>query len=119
MELSDKEVDLVRRLISDWGTDCPELSMSEIQPLAEKLGVWEPEVPPTPEEIKRREEFMKSPAGLAIAELFDRSNRQFAEDEAEKLMTKNYLSGVQWGEIGSDVKVRLPLGWLVTNGSKS
>lgn len=52
------------------------------------LGVFEPKLPPTAEELKRREEFAKSPTGIAMREMFELSNKYMAEIAAQGLLDR-------------------------------
>ena len=113
MELSDQEIELVRRLIQDLGSDCPDLSCDEIRPLAEKLGVWEPEKPLTPEQIKQREEWANSPYGKAMSEMLISANKHMAELVMQENPLLDALLDKKPGKIGSTLRIRLPNDYAV------
>ena len=112
MQLTPDEIEVVKKLIADHGSDSPSLESDELRPLAEKLGVWEPEVPPTAEELARREAFAQSPLGKQMIEMFARSAEWCAKEEAERLSERQFwesdaVNGYQWPE-GTLLRIRLP-----------
>lgn len=74
IELNDEELETLKELFNDWGSDCPYADCIKVRALAEKLDFWEPEQLPTEEELKLSEEFRNSPNGRLMTELFKQSN---------------------------------------------
>ena len=111
---TDDEIETIKELISDWGSDCPFANHERVRLLAEKLGVWEPEEPPTEEELARREAFRNSPLGILSRKLFAQSianavkfNSQWLNDL--KFVKSNDDGNYQWPvKIVSQLKIKLP-----------
>lgn len=69
MQFTDDEIETLKEILSDWGSDMPCADYAKVKALGVKIGVWEEEKPPTEEELKRREEFINSPYGLLMSKL--------------------------------------------------
>ena len=109
MNFTEAEIETVKSLLLDHGSDCPDMDSDALQALGEKLGVFQPIEPPTAEDLKRREEYANSPAGKMMRELFEATNRSLAQSMAEQIMTKSFFDGEQLGgKIGSTLRIRLP-----------
>jgi hypothetical protein len=111
MEFSEQEIETIKELLRDHGSDCPCADSSAIQALGEKLGVYEPEKPPTEEELKRREELANSPAGKMMRELINATNQAYAASLAEQITANSFFDGEQWE--GGRFRIKLPNDFLV------
>ena len=118
MQLTPDEIEVVKALISDHGSDCPALSCKELRPLAERLGVWEPELPPTAEELAQREAFAQSPLGKQMIEMFRQCAKSLAKMETERLLTKSFFDEPQW-KVGDTLRIRLPKEYIVKSIPRS
>lgn len=119
--LTDDEFETLRDLFSDHGSDCPYTDSDKLQALGEKLGILQPIPEPTPEELKRREEFRNSPYGLMMSELMKSANATMARMLIDQQRDSAFMSGEQWGKdakIGTTLKIRLPADYIVSNGPK-
>lgn len=99
MQFTDDEIETIKLLIDERGYDDPTSDFEKVWALGVKLGVREPVIPPTEEELKRREEFRNSPIGLKISELLSSSNQYLID------LDKQYSIDVLYGS------VRLPSGF--------
>ena len=115
--LSAEEIEIVRELISDWGSDCPALCSDRLRPLAEKLGMWEPELPPTPEELARREEFRNSPMGEKISEMFRRNNEHFVKSLLEHKTDCSFTKSDEDNNYQWPIRIRFPNDYVVSDDS--
>lgn len=106
MQLTDQDIETIKELLRDHGSDFPNADCAAVQALGEKLGVYEPELPPTAEELKRREEFVKSPMGIAMKEMFAVWNRYMAELAIIELMDGKFW--ISDAENGSTLRIKLP-----------
>lgn len=110
MQFTDDEIEIIKEVFSDWGSDCPSADYSKVHAIGVKLGVWEEEKPPTEEELRKRKEFQESPLGKQIQELFSRSN-DYMKKYADDVMRDNvFFSGEQW-PVGTTLKIKLPDDW--------
>jgi len=111
MQFTDDEIEIIKEVFSDWGSDMPCTDYDKVRGLGIKLGVWEEEKPPTEEELKRREEFRNSPYGLMISKLFSQTNDYFNKMAEELVDQKAFMDGEQWGdgaEIGTKLRIKFP-----------
>lgn len=105
MQLTDQDIETIKELLRDHGSDCPSADCAAVQALGEKLGVYEPELPPTAEELKRREERANSP----FAKLMKDAQRGLIESMGKQLLTKTLFDEPQVNvKIGSTLRIRLP-----------
>ncbi len=105
-ELTDDEFQTLKDIFDDWGNDCPYTDTKKRQALGEKLGIFEPIPEPTPEELKRREEFAEK-----MKPIMEASNYLL-----EGMIKKNIdiLYGKkEWSPIGTKLKIRLPNNYIV------
>lgn len=114
MQLNEQEIEIIKELIADHGSDCPYLDSDRLRPLAEKLGVWEPEKPLTEEELKRREEWANSPYGKIMSEMLTRVNKNIVDN----LLNNNmFYDDKLWNKkeykIGTTLKIRMPNNYQV------
>lgn len=86
MQFTDEELEIIKEVFSDWGSDCPSADYAKVKLLGVKLGVWEEEKPPTEEELKRREAYANSPEGIMMINLFKHTNLFFEKIAKEELM---------------------------------
>lgn len=105
MNFTEAEIETIKSLLLDHGSDCPDTDSDALQALGEKLGVYKPIEPPTAEELKRREELANSPAGKMMRELFEATNRNLAQSMADQIVDLSFFDGQQWGDT---LRVRLP-----------
>lgn len=110
MQFTNDEIETLKEILSDWGSDCPSADYAKVQAIGVKLGVWEKEKPPTEEELKRREEFVNSPLGRQIQETIKRSNDKMAEILLEQQKDYMFFAGEQW-PVGTVLKIKLPDDW--------
>lgn len=113
-DLSDEDVETIKEIISDWGSDCPVTDYKRVRLLAEKLGLWEPEPEPTPEELAEREAFRNSPFAIEMRRLFATANSYQERVAADLLKDSEFAgssnaSGVyQWPvKIETQLKIKL------------
>jgi len=112
MTFTDDEIETIKSLICEWGSDCPNTDSDKVQELKYKLSL---EKRPTPEEIAEQEErnliFRESPFAKQMAEILNNQN-SYMEKMAQDLTRDNaFFTGVQWGNkdlVGSALKIRLP-----------
>lgn len=114
MQFTDQEIETIKSLLLDHGSDCPDTDSDAVQALGEKLGVREPIQPPSAEELKRREEYAKSPAGKMMNELIATTINNMARNLANDIFTTPKLIN----QIGSDgvkstLRIRLPNDYTV------
>lgn len=105
---TDEDIEIIKEVFSDWGSDMPCADYDKVRAVGVKLGVWEEEKPPTEEELKRREEFAKSPVGLKISELLNQSNDYYTKLDVEYV---EFYSGEVWkddSKISTQLRIRLP-----------
>lgn len=77
MQFTDDETETIKALIEDRGFEYSLTSdFDKVWALGVKLGIREPILPPTKEELKRQEEFRNSPMGLKLSEVFKKSNEE-------------------------------------------
>lgn len=108
---TDEDIEIIKEVFSDWGSDMPCADYDKVCAVGVKLGVWEEETPPTEEELKRREEFAKSPYGLMMSKLFIQTNDYFNKMAEELIEQKEFFEGQQWGDdakIDTQLRIRLP-----------
>lgn len=130
IELSDDEIEILCDVFNGYGCNCLSGDTNKIQVLAERLGIWKPGTPPTEEELKRREEFAKSPYGKLILDLIQRSNEHMAPMMLNMTLkvyddNKNVFidyGGKEWSnenvKIGSTLRIRLPNDYKVNDDNK-
>lgn len=124
--LTDDEYKTLSQIFDDVGNDCPNVDSDKMQALGEKLGILKPIPPPTPEELKRREEFANSDFGKAISRLFANANEHIAkallEHEADLgFVMSDRTNNYQWPEnlkIGDTFRIRLPKDYVVKDENK-
>ena len=123
IELTSEELETLKELFNDWGSDQPYADYAKVRALAEKLGFWEPEPDPTEEELKRREEFINSPIGKIMSELFKRNNEFIAKTLLDRKLDVKFTKGdadnnYQWNDkIGSSLRIRLPNDYVVKDNN--
>jgi hypothetical protein len=115
IEFSEQEVDTIRDLIRDWGSDCPDTDYDKVRLLAERLGVWEPKKPPTPEQL----EFLNKLAPAPIKELTQKAALAWLMARRPLLYaltgSKEAGAGEEFaaGKIGTQLRIRLPSDYQV------
>lgn len=117
MQFADDEIETLKEILSDWGSDMPCAEYTKVHAIGVKLGVWEEEKPPTEEELKRREEFRNSPFGKQMAAMFSQTN-EYLKKVTEDIMEDNsffsgeqcFFSGKQW-PVGTTLKIKVPDDW--------
>ncbi len=110
MQFTDDEIETIKDLLRDHGSDYGlQTDSSKHNKLGAKLGLWEADPDPTPEELaeqeRKRKEFAETPMGKIMTEMFKRSNEAFARDFKLFGDDIEYYNGVQ---IGTDLKIKLP-----------
>lgn len=91
MQFTDDEIEIIKEVFSDWGSDMPYADYDKVRAIGVKLGVWEEEKPPTEEELARRKAFQESPLQEACS-LF--TGKQWSNTEQTHLrinIPKDYL----------------------------
>lgn len=108
MQFTDDEIETIKDIIIDWGSDCPNADSDKVKELEYKLGLA---VRPTAEEIaeqeKRRKEFAETPYGKQMAELFKMANNLMPD----VYKTPSILVGSE--KIGSTLRIILPTDYQV------
>lgn len=97
MQFTDDEIETIKEVLSDWGSDMPCADYNKVQAIGIKLGVWEEEKPPIEEEIKKQEEFRNSPLGLEISKRLNQSNEEFKKLNEQWNLDFELMRGIQWG----------------------
>lgn len=104
MRFSDDEIETIKSLICEWGSDCPDTDSDKVKKLEYKLGL---SVKPTPEEIaereRRDEEFRNTSFAIMMKEMFKSCNRALIES-----MAKNVMFDETNLKIGSTLRIKLP-----------
>lgn len=94
MNFTNEEIELIKDLICDWGSDCPGADSKQVELLGQKLGVIEVR---SEEEIeherKRAEEFANSDAGKQIAAMMTLSNGYIDDLIKRQFDDKNLFNG--------------------------
>lgn len=109
MQFTDEEIEVIKEVFSDWGSDCPGADYDKVKAVGVKLGVWEPEWPPTEEELARRKAFQESPMGLIISEMFKQTNEAMAKAFLEQQEAATSYFGEQWNDgEAKQLRIRLP-----------
>jgi hypothetical protein len=109
MQFTDDEIETIKELILDCGNDCPSVNWDKRQALGEKLGVLEPEKPPTEEELARRKAFQESPLGIQVQEMFKRTNEYMVKSFLEQQDTFKLMTGENWSDSEAKMlKIRFP-----------
>ena len=107
-QFTDDEIETIKSLISEWGSDCPDTDSDKVQELRYKLGL---SIRPTTEEIaareKRYDEIRNSPYGKQMAEIMSASN-QYLEKMAEDILGPNVLFDKTDFKIGSTLRIKMP-----------
>lgn len=114
-QFTDDEIETIKSLICNHGSDCPGTDYQKVLELSYKLGL---EQRPTPEELeaeeKRNKEFRESELGKRLAELFTITNVQ-SEKLYNRIIEDNiFCKNIQW-PIGSELKIKLPNDYLIKN----
>ncbi len=125
-ELTDDEFQTLKDIFDDWGSDCPYTDTNKRQALGEKFGILEPIPEPTPEELKRREEFKNSEFGLFISKMFSDCNSTMSKMAAEAMKDNAFVQGIQWpdefgkegAKIGSVLRIKLPRDYNIITDTK-
>ncbi len=120
IQFTNEEIETIKDIINEWGSDCPGTDYDKVKELQYKLGLRKR---PTPEEIAERErrqkEFNESPLGKLNSQMFARTADHIAAELLENERTNVFLSGEQWDKndfkIGSQLRIRLPQNYIVTN----
>lgn len=72
IQFTDDEIETIKSIINEWGSDCPGTDVEKVKELEYKLGL---SIRPTPEEIaereRKRKEWAESPTGKLLTELFE------------------------------------------------
>jgi hypothetical protein len=98
MQFTDDEIETIKALIEDRGFEYSLTSDDDkVWALGVKLGIREPILPPTEEELKRREEFKNSPLGLKISEILNQSNEKLKKLNEQYKSGFDFTSGITWG----------------------
>lgn len=107
ISFTDDEIETIKSLISDHGHDDPDTDYNKILELEYKLGL---SVRPTDEEIieqeRRRKEFVESPYGKQMMEIFKISDSYLIR-QLENFNSVDVLYGTK-NLIGSTLRIRLP-----------
>lgn len=111
IEFTDDDVKIIKELIFECD---PYFSRDKLRPLAEKLGVWEPEQPPTKEQLEREEEFRNSPMGKLATQMFVKCEEYYSKEMLKREKDCAFINGSQWDcKIGTSIKIRLPIDYKV------
>lgn len=97
-QFTDEEIETIKELICDWGSDCPCTDYEKVQELKYKLGL---EKRPTPEELaeqeRKRKEFSDSDMGKQLNAIFKSANDHMEKFAFEVMKPVNiFYSGEQW-----------------------
>lgn len=117
-QFTDDEIETVKEIICEHGSDCPSTDWEKVQELKYRLGL---EKRPTPEELaeieRRRKEFAESATGKIFAELMAQTNENIAAQLLEQEKQNIFFAGEQWDKenfkIGSTLRIKLPIDYNV------
>lgn len=102
---TDDEIETIKSIISEHGSDCPGTDSDKVLELEYKLGL---SVRPTAEEIaeqeRKRKEWAESPYGKQMTEILNASNYLISDIYTNV----DVLFGVKDFKIGSTLRIRLP-----------
>lgn len=114
IELSNEELETLKNIYQDWGSDCPGTDYDKYKNLGIKLGWREPDFELTEEELKRREEFRNSSLGKLTSDLFKQANKKYIEMMKNWKQDAEFMKETQQSvKIGSSLKIRLPYDYYV------
>jgi len=117
MNFTDQDIETIKELLRDHGSDCPGADSDAVQALGEKLGVYQPELPPTAEELKRWEERAKDPMWIVLSQMMSSMNAHLAQSIADDITRDSpFLSALSANsdeKIGSTLRIRLPNDYTV------
>lgn len=71
MQFTDDEIEIIKEVLADWGSDCPSTDYKKVQAIGVKLGVWE--------------EFKNNPYGQVMSKILNQSN-EYLDNMAQNLM---------------------------------
>ncbi len=110
MQFNDDEIETIKEIIREWGSDCPDTDYEKVKELEYKLGI---SVRPTAEEIaeqeRRRKEWAESPFGKEMSKILNASN--YLLNDIYKDV--DILFGETNFKIGSTLRIRLPNAYTV------
>lgn len=109
MQFTDEEIEIIKEVFSDWGSDCPWANYDKVRAIGVKLGIWEEKKPPTEEELARRKAFQESPLGIQMQEMFKRTNEMMVKSFLEQQEAVNLFKGEQWTDNeAKELRIRFP-----------
>ncbi len=120
---TDEEIETIKSIICEHGSDCPYTDSDKVDELKYKLDLAKR---PTAEELaeieKRRKEFAESDLGKLTIAAFERSNALFLAQQKEWDKDAAFINVSQWGKedfkIGSTLRIRLPIDYNINNKPK-
>lgn len=119
MQFTDDEIETIKSIINEYGSDCPYTDYDKVKELKYKLGLSKR---PTPEEIAEKErkqkEFNESPQGKLIAEMVARQNDLIT---AQLLSPNIFIDQHLWDnenfKIGSTLRIKLPKDYQIKDAN--
>lgn len=121
MQFTDEEIETIKEIICEHGSDCPYTDSNKILALQIKLGLKKNYSNWSPEDAARRMEFKNSPFAQQMSKLFADANSYADKVVADILNDKNFFCGEQWdkaSKIGSELRIRLPIEYNLKNERK-
>lgn len=98
MQFTDDEIETIKALIEDRGFEYSLTSDSDkVWALGVKLGIREPILPPTEEELRKQEEFRNSPMGLKLSEILKQSNEELKKLNEQYKSDFDFCNSILWG----------------------
>lgn len=98
MQFTDDELETIKALIEDHGFEYSlTADFDRVWALGVKLGIREPILPLTEEELKKRAEFANSPLGLKISKMLSQSNEELKKLKANWKSDFDFARDVSWG----------------------
>lgn len=97
MQFTDDEIETIKALIEDHGFEYSlQADADKVWALGVKLGILNPVVAPTEEELKRNKEFINGEIGSEIIKLMNKSNVYLKELDQQYKDAVLFGTGVQW-----------------------
>ncbi len=113
MQFTDDEIEIIKEVFSDWGSDMPYADYDKVRAIGVKLGVWEEEKPPTEEELARRKAFQESPLGKQMIAMFKQTNEAMAKAFLEQQEACSLFTGEQWSNTEqTHLRINIPKDYL-------
>lgn len=115
IQFTDDEIETIKSVLQEWGSDCPDTDGEKVQELRYKLGL---EKRPTPEQIaewdRKRKEWAESESGILFSKIMASADNYLEQIAKNLQATPDILYDVT--EIGASLRIRLPNDY---NGNKN